>query len=125
MLAAVNKLSAQGSGVVELTTRLVTQEVRRPPRAAPRCSLSLFPGLPRPRHFAARGRRRQHSAGQHCELQVIALEPGPHTAHAAGAAVASTTGNCVLRQRLLASVRNCIAVMLAAFPPLLLTALSL
>lgn len=69
VLAAVKKLSAQGSAVVQLTTRLVTEEVR--PLFClelPRCSPSRFPGLPWPRHVAARGRRRQHSAGKHLSI---------------------------------------------------------
>ncbi len=126
VLAAVKKLSAQGSAVLQLTTRLVTEEVRRPPRAARAAVLAVFqvyPGLATSLLGGADANTQQVST---CPMQVIVLEPHahPHT-HAAGSAIASTTGICVLRQRLLAFVRKCIAVMLPAFPPLLLTALSL
>lgn len=93
------------------------------PRAAVPASFQVYPGLATSLLGGADANTQQVST-VNCRLLRL-RRTGPHTARAAGAAVASTTGNCVLRQRLLASVRNCIAVMLAAFPPLLLTALSL
>jgi hypothetical protein len=93
------------------------------PRAAVPASFQVYPGLATSLLGGADANTQQVST-VNCRLLRLS-RTGPHTAHAAGAAVASTTGNCVLRQRLLASVRNCIALMLAAFPPLLLTALSL